>query len=200
MIPNLRKPTIQTWTKFMKKSFGKVMTDRKTKVKKGSHFYKTNTLVLSKKYMFLNTRGLEEVSYSKSSFSRLIFCNQHVVYVSGITLSNDKYKRKNSHNMTVRNCCRTHVNFFKWVVGVSQICAPLSFISWYFFKSQPVILCLNDFCYHRTVDNLKNIWRNLTIEQYFRAVLKMGPEPRKTSVTVKWLLWCSLISSEACLL
>ena len=78
MIPNLRKPNIQTWTKFMKKSLGKVMTDRKTKVKKGSHFYITNTLVLSKKYMFLNTRGLEEVSYSKSSFSRLIFCNQHI--------------------------------------------------------------------------------------------------------------------------
>ena len=36
--------------------------------------------VLTKKYLFLKTRGLEKVSYSKSICSRLIFCNQLFKY------------------------------------------------------------------------------------------------------------------------
>ena len=40
-------------------------------------------------------------------------------------------------------------------------------------------------CYfHRTVCKQKIIRRNL-VSQYFRPVIKMGPQPRKTSVTLK---------------
>ena len=42
--------------------------------------YKINKSVLSKKQMSLKTRGLAKVPYSKSSCSRLIFCNQLIKY------------------------------------------------------------------------------------------------------------------------
>ena len=45
------------------------------KLRKAVAIYKTNKLVLSKKYMFLKTRGTaEKVAYSKSSCFRLIVC------------------------------------------------------------------------------------------------------------------------------
>ena len=31
----------------------------------------------------------------------------------------------------------------------------------------------------------KNIWRKLTVREYFRPVAKIGPKPRKTLATVK---------------
>ena len=40
--------------------------------------YKTNKLVLSKKYMSLKTRSSEKVPYTNSSCSRFISCNQPV--------------------------------------------------------------------------------------------------------------------------
>ena len=33
--------------------------------------------------------------------------------------------------------------------------------------------------------SVKNIWRNLTVSQYFRPVVKMSPKPRKYFATVK---------------
>ena len=172
MIPNLGKHNIQTWLKVMKKSLGKVMTFRKKKVKKGSRFYKTNTLVLSKKYASLKTRGLKKVPYSKSSFSRLIFCNQQIKYsmflVSLWAIINTKER-----TLTTSLC-----------ITVVEL-TPLSFISWCFLENQPITLCLTDFYFHRTVCKQKTIWRNLTVGQYFRALLKMGPKPGKTSVIVK---------------
>ena len=83
------------------------------KLKKVVAIYKRNKLVLSKKHMSLKTRGSEKVSYSKNSCSRLIFCNQLIkCSVSGITLSNDKDRRKNSHSITVFRCCRNHLTLF----------------------------------------------------------------------------------------
>ena len=41
--------------------------------------YKTNKLVLSKKYISLKTKTSEKVLYSKSSWSRLIFFNQLIL-------------------------------------------------------------------------------------------------------------------------
>ena len=45
--------------------------------------------------------------------------------------------------------------------------------------------CLTVCYFHRTVCKQKIIRRNLTVSQYFRPVVKMGPQPRKTSVTLK---------------
>ena len=42
--------------------------------------------------------------------------------------------------------------------------------------------CLTDYYFHRAVCKQKDIRRNLTVSQYFRPVLKMAPQPRKTSV------------------
>ena len=53
---------------------GKELCDSR-KLRKVLVIYKTNKLVLS-----LKTRGSEKVTYSKSSCSRLIFCNQLIKY------------------------------------------------------------------------------------------------------------------------
>ena len=45
--------------------------------------------------------------------------------------------------------------------------------------------CLTDCCFHRTIYKQKNVWRNLTASQCFRAAVKMAAQLRKTSVTVK---------------
>ena len=45
--------------------------------------------------------------------------------------------------------------------------------------------CLADCYFHGTVCKQKNIRNNLTESQYLRHVVKMGTQPRKTSVTVK---------------
>ena len=122
------------------------------------------------KSMSLKTRGSEKVPHSERSYSRLIFFNQLIKYsVFGISLSNYKYRRKNSHqSITVRSYCRSHLTLF-----ISQGCADL------------LDYCLTDCYFHRTVCKRKNIWRNLTISQYFRPVHKMGPKPGNTSVIVK---------------
>ena len=50
-------------------------------------------------------------------------------------------------------------------------------------------ICLTDYltdCYfHRTVCKQKYVLRNLTVSQYFRAVVKMGRKRGKTSIIVK---------------
>ena len=43
-------------------------------------------------------KGSEKVTYSKGSCCKLIFFTQPITYVSGITLSNNNYRRKNSHH------------------------------------------------------------------------------------------------------
>ena len=60
-----------------------------------------------------------------------------------------------------------------------------SFIIWCLLKNEPITLCLIDFHFRRAVCKEKNIWINLTVSQYFRPVVKMGPKPGKTSVIVK---------------
>ena len=68
--------------------------------------------------------------------------------VSGITLTNDKYRRKNSHSITVRSCLRTHLTLF-----ISGACGPAhpSFVNLCFLKNEPIILCLTYFYFQRTV-------------------------------------------------
>ena len=76
------------------------------KVRKLVEIQKSNKLVLSKKYISLKTRGSEKLPHSKCNYSRLSFCNQlSNTHVSVITLSNYKYRRKNSQRITVRSSC-----------------------------------------------------------------------------------------------
>ena len=93
------------------------------KLRKAVAIYKTNKLVLSKKYLSIKARGSEKVIYSKSSYSRLIFFNhgriismvwsiKQILYVSGITLRSDNDIRKNSETITVRSCSPTHSTLF----------------------------------------------------------------------------------------
>ena len=133
--------------------------------------------------MSLKTSGSEKVSYSKSSCLRLIFWNQLFKNsVSGITLNNDKYGRKNSYSITVHSYFRTQLTLL-----ISGLCrsAHLSFTSRYLLKNQTITLRLANFYFYKTVCRQKNIWRNLTVSHYFRPVAKIGPKQRKTLVTIK---------------
>ena len=88
------------------------------KVRKLVEIQKSNKLVLSKKYISLKTRGSEKLPHSKCSYSRLSFCNQlSNTHVSVITLSNDKYRRKNSQRITVRSSCWIDLTLF-----ISGVC------------------------------------------------------------------------------
>ena len=68
--------------------------------------------------------------------------------VSCITLSNDKYRRKNSDSITVRSCCRTHLTLF--VQGACRSANP-SFVNRCFLKNKPITMCLTYFYFHRSV-------------------------------------------------
>ena len=99
--------------------------------------------------MYLKTRGSEKVAYSKSSCLRLFFWNQLIKYsVSDITLNDDKYRRKNSHSITVRSCCRTHLTLL--ISGLCRSAHPSS-ISRCLLKNEPITLCLTKFYFHGTV-------------------------------------------------
>ena len=132
--------------------------------------------------MSLKTRGSEKVPCSKSSCSRLIFSKQLIKY----SLLNNHLqwyqRKKNSHSITVRSCCHTHLILF--ILEVSRS-AHLSSISRCLLKNESVTLCLTEFYFQRTVCKQKNIWRNLAVSQYFRPVFKMGAKPGRTLVIVK---------------
>ena len=156
------------------------------KLRKVVAIYKTNKLVLSKKYISLKTRGSEKVPYSKSC-SRLIFCNQlikcSVFLVSfwAITVS---------PCLTVVELTRPYFILSRCPLknrrmGIAVNSSVLTYSS--FVIKNLKNLCLTDFYLHRTVCKQKNIWR-LKVNQYFRPVIKMGPKPGKTSVIIKWLL------------
>ena len=120
----------------MKKSLGKNLCNsrklKKVVVIKGSSKTNKQTSSFQKVNVFKNS---EKVPYSKSSFY-----NQLIKYsVSSITLTNDKYRRKNSHSITVCSCFRTHLTLF-----ISGVCRPAhpSFVNWWFLKNEPIILCL----------------------------------------------------------
>ena len=124
----------------MKKSF--VGPLQFTKVKKDGSDLSNKQASSFKKIDLL--KNSEKVPYSKSSFY-----NQLIKYsVSGITLTNDKYRKKNSHSITVRSCLRTHLTLF-----ISGACRSghSSFVNQCFVKNEPIILCLTNFYFHRTV-------------------------------------------------
>ena len=124
----------------MKKSFGGPL--QFTKVKKGSSDLQNKQASSFQKVDVL--KNSEKVPYSKSSFY-----NQLIKYsVSGITLTNDKYRKKNSHSITVRSCLRTHLTLF-----ISRACrsAHPSFVNRCFLKNKPIFLRLTYFYFHRTV-------------------------------------------------
>ena len=68
--------------------------------------------------------------------------------VFGITLTNDKSRRKNSHRITVRSFLRTYLTLF--ISGAGRSAHPF-FVNRCFLKNEPIILCLTYFYFHRTV-------------------------------------------------
>ena len=133
----------------MKKFLGKDPCNSR-KLGKVVAIYETNRLVLSKKVNVL--KNSEKLTHPKSSCLRLFSDNfflQLIKYsVSGIILSNDRYRGKNCHKITVRCCCRTHLTLF--ILGVCRSVHP-SFKDRCFLKNELIILRLNDFYFHRTV-------------------------------------------------
>ena len=99
----------------------------------------------------------------KSSCLRPFSCNK-------LIKCPQKKERKNSHSITNHDCCRT-----LFISGVCRSAQP-SFTNMCFFKNELIILTF--YCIGQTVKN--NIWRNLTLSQYFRPVVKMDPKPRRT--------------------
>ena len=59
--------------------------------------------------------------------------------VSGITLTNDKFTRKNSDSITMCSCFQTHLTVF--ISGMCRSVHP-SFVNRCFLKNEPTILCL----------------------------------------------------------
>ena len=96
-----------------------------TKVTKGSSDLKNKQASSFRKADGLTNPG--KVPYSKSSFY-----NKLIKYsVSGITLINEKYKRKNSHSITVPSCLPTHLTLF--ILGACRPAHP-SFVNLCFLK------------------------------------------------------------------
>ena len=72
-----------------------------------------------------------------------ISSNQLIEYsFSGITLTNNKYRRKNSHNITVRNCCQTHLTL---------VILDPSFVGQGLLKDEPITFSLTEFHFHRSL-------------------------------------------------
>ena len=67
------------------------------------------------------------------------------------------------------------------IAANSSVLAQLPFVNKN-LKKLHYALCLTEFYFHRTVCKQKNSWRNLTVSQYFRPVVKMGPKTGKTLV------------------
>ena len=130
------------------------------KLRKAVAIYKTNELVLSKKYLSIKARGSEKVLYSKSSYSRQIFFNhgriismlwvtKQILYVSGITLRNDNYIRKNSETIAVRSCSRNHLTLFIWLVRRSAY--PCLLYAAFFGKTNRLFCAWMTPIFYRTV-------------------------------------------------
>ena len=95
--------------------------------------------------------------------------------VSGITLTSDKYRRKNSHNITVRSCLRTHLTLF--ISGACRSAHP-SFVNRCFLKNEPIILCLTYFYFHRTVLSKKYL-EEFDGKSIFQACRQNGSKTEK---------------------
>ena len=95
--------------------------------------------------------------------------------VSGITLTSDKYRRKNSRNITVRSCLRTHLTLF--ISGACRSAHP-SFVNRCFLKNEPIILCLTYFYFHRTVLSKKYL-EEFDGKSIFQACCQNGSKTEK---------------------
>ena len=65
---------------------------------------------------------------------------------SGITLTNDKNRRKNSYNITVCSWFRTY-----WTLSGVSRSVQSTILNRCFFKNEPIILCLTYFYFPWTV-------------------------------------------------
>ena len=115
----MRKHNVGTWTRshVVNKSLGKDLCNSR-KLGKVLAIYKTNkqTSSFQKVNVFKILKKVQKVAFTTSQLNS----------ASGITLTNDKYRRKNSHSITVRSCFRTHLTLF--IYGVCRSVHP-SFVN-----------------------------------------------------------------------
>ena len=166
----MHKHDIETWTKIVKKSLWKGFHNL-VKLRNAVAIYKINKLVSSKKslkchHMSLKPRDLEEVSYSKSSCSILIKYSLCLLSLSAMI----KHRAKNSHNITVLSCCRTHLN---------QFLTHHSFISCCLWKTNQLLCAWPTFIFIGQFSKQNNFWRNLTLSQYYDLLSKWVPNREK---------------------
>ena len=94
-------------------------------------------------------------------------------------MTTDKYRRNNSHCITVRSCLRTHLTLF--ILGLCRS-VHTSFVNGVPLKTNQLFCTWLTFIL-KGQSYVKSVWRNLNVSQYFRPVVKMGPKLRKTLVT-----------------
>ena len=95
--------------------------------------------------------------------------------VFGITLTNDKSRRKNSHRITVRSFLRTHLTLF--ISGAGRSAHPF-FVNRCFLKNEPIILCLTYFYFNRTVLSKKYL-EEFDRKSIFQACRQNGSKTEK---------------------
>ena len=101
--------------------------------------------------------------------------------VSGITLTNDKYRRKNCHSITEHSCFQTHLTLSYW--RCAELCTPLLQYRC-FLKNEPIILRLTYFNFHRTVLNKKYL-EEFDGKLIFLACLQNGSQTGENFVHSK---------------
>ena len=116
----------------------KLCTSRK--LRKVVAIYKTNKLVLSKRYISSKTRDPEIVPYSNSSRSRLIFCKYSLFLVSLRAVIHIEER-----TLIPSPCVQLLLNS-RNPTHIADL--QRSFISWCLLKNE---LSLSDFYFHRTV-------------------------------------------------
>ena len=123
------------------------------KLIKAVGIYERNKLLLSKKYLSLKTRGWKKYLIQKVATLKLFsLTNQLTAFVSGVTLSNDNYRRKNFHTIILRSCCQTNLSW-----GCPDLLQAIASR-----KMKWVLNAWMTFIYCGTVCKQNHFWRNLS--------------------------------------
>ena len=155
-------------------------------IKKCSSDLQKGKLILSKnslKKIPEKGQRLGKKTLLKSQLFQTYFLQptNYVFYFSGITLSNNNYRRKNSHHnraQLLSNSCNPIP------IGGVQICLPLSFISYCLLKREPITLCLTGLYFCRTVCKHKVILKKFDSKSTFQTCRQNGSQSKVTALVL----------------
>ena len=134
--------------------------------------------------MSLKTSGSEKVPYSKSSCLRLFSATNSLNKITLFLVSFWPMINTEERTLIASPCVAVWTHLTLFISGLCKSAHP-SFIAGASLKTNQLLCAWLTFIFIRQPVSKKNIWRNLTVSQYFRPVVKMGPKSRKTLVTVK---------------